>query len=83
MQGSVTPGQHDSTRWSTPKASEADWTGSKNKHSETPTPAKSMRKSRWDLTLSSERGTPKIPATPEALQSTPGLSTPGNTQLYK
>ena len=67
---SSTPSHVESTRWGTPLASEL-------KQSETPTPARSIRKSRWDLTPCTERGTPKIPPTPELYQSTPGLSTPG------
>ena len=76
-QASNTPVNSESTRWGTPK-------GSENKHGETPTLGRSIRKSRWDLTPSTERGTPKIQATPETYQSTPGLSTPGQfTTLFR
>ena len=69
-QASNTPGNSETTRWGTPK-------GPESKHSETPTPGRSIRKSRWDLTPSTERGTPKTLSTPDNYQSTPGLSTPG------
>ncbi|KAI6651894.1 Histone-lysine N-methyltransferase SETMAR-like [Oopsacas minuta] len=73
---SSTPISTESTRWGTPKASES-------KHSETPTQTRSVRKSRWDLTPSTERGTPKVQPTPEPYQSTPGLSTPAKKENDK